>query len=138
MPMRRVVVAMRTSIRNPSNAAASVNMDMMNRQAMKADKRDEQRGQRNEGDRGIDPARAARQDFQLGMQVRAVLHIIRPEQSVLHGPGSIDDACQAARENIERHPDRRNEKYRRQRDLDQMRDINRLGGKGRGADGITT
>ncbi len=36
MPMRSVVVAMRTSIKNASKAAASVNIDMMNIPAMNA------------------------------------------------------------------------------------------------------
>jgi hypothetical protein len=42
------------------------------------------------------------------MEVTAVLHGVRTEQPVLESSSSIDDARQAVREDIERHPDRRN------------------------------
>ena len=56
-------------------------------------------------------------------EIAAVMHVIRPEEFVFSGTGPIDDTRQARRQHIENHPDGRDQKYRRQRHLNEVRDV---------------
>src|SRR5277367_4694295 len=60
------------------------------------------------------------------MQIAAALLVIGPAQFILHGARPIDDPRQPAGHYIERHPDGGNQKYRRQSNLNQMRNIGGL------------
>ena len=133
-------------MRKDSSAAAKVNIDKMNMQAMKADRshpqksvheqhdhdeRDEQRRQRDERNGRVDPPRPPRHRFEHAVQIAAVVYVVGPEQFIFSSAGPIDDARQTRRQHIENDTNGRYQKNRRQRHLNEMCNINRLAGYGR-------
>ena len=72
---------------------------------------------------------APRQHGELAVQIAAVGLCSGAQQSIFHGARAIDDARQAAGQHIERHPDGRDEENGRQRDLDEVRNIEGWGGR---------
>src|SRR5580704_1199270 len=60
------------------------------------------------------------------MQIARAGLVIGPAQFILHDARPIDDPRQPAGHYIERHPNRRNQKNRRQGDLNEVRNIGGL------------